>query len=234
MKKIMISCFTILLQIYTYGQSSLDPRSYSSNPEENKAFYLEQIENVKNNSEFVFEGIKQESDCYPRIDKNGYPYCAISTIFKITKVLRGNLKLGTVEIIKRTNSYMPDQRENIKIPVDSDYIVFCKATDEYPYDTKYNIYPVDNKKILTPSSDLVDCFINPLDGRFFEKWLRSKAEVYRNISALPNINKSVITMEDTTIQVSDHVFYSRTTTKAQIDSARREEELKKKSTNNHN
>lgn len=233
MKKIIISCFAILLHIYTYGQSSLDTRSYSSNPEENKAFYLEQIANVKNNSEFVFEGIKQKSDCYPRIDKNGYQYCAISTIFKITKVLRGNLKLGTVEIIKQTNSYMPAQRENIKILRDSDYIVFCKATDEYPYDAKYNIYPVDNKKILTPSSDWVDCFINPLDGRFFEKWLRSKTEVYRNISALPNINKSAITLEDTTIKVSDHVSYSTTVTKAHADSVKLEQAQKKSRIDNH-
>ena len=62
------------------------------------AFLKEQTEDMKNNAEFVFEGFYQRRDVYPRKDKNGEVYYPICDILKITKVFRGNLKIGTVEV----------------------------------------------------------------------------------------------------------------------------------------
>ena len=85
----------------------------------------------------------------------------------------------------------------MQIVGDPDYIFFCRVANEYPYDVRYNIYPVDNKKILTLASDYVDCIISPSEGSMFGKRFQSKREIYRNIIKLPNIDKSVITKEDT-------------------------------------
>ncbi len=72
-----------------------------------------------------------------------------------------------------------------------------KPADEYPYDPRYNIYPVDNKKILTLANDYVECLTSPTELRMFDKLVKSKREIYRIISKLPNIDKSAITKEDT-------------------------------------
>src|ERR1035437_2219382 len=87
MKKILISCFALfLLFSYIHGQAKYDPMAY---PKDHAAFIQEQNDDVKNNAEFVFEGFFQRSD--------NHPY-SISVIVKITKVFRGNLKPGTVEV----------------------------------------------------------------------------------------------------------------------------------------
>lgn len=58
MKKIIFCCFALLIYAYTNGQN-IDPRKYSHDPKARASFFNEQIEKVKNNSEFIFEGIIQ-------------------------------------------------------------------------------------------------------------------------------------------------------------------------------
>ena len=99
MKKIIISCFALLLHLYISGQSLHDPRYHSHDPKVKEAFMQEQIEDVKNNAEFVFEGISQKMDAYPRGEDARHTIYVSSYIVKITKVFRGNLKPGTVEIV---------------------------------------------------------------------------------------------------------------------------------------
>ena len=198
MKKIIICCFILLLHLYISGQSYKDPRFHSNDPKVKAAFMKEQIENVKNNAEFVFEGILQKRESYPREDN-----AITSDIVKITKVFRGNLKRGTVEILfwptARSSDVInvPIKRESMKIYGDSVFIFFCRVADRYPYDPRYNIYPVDNKKILTEANGYIECLISPSEGSMFGKRFQSKREIYRNIIKLPNIDKSVITKEDT-------------------------------------
>jgi hypothetical protein len=228
MKKIIICCFALLLHIYVYGQS----RKHDTDSGGEAGFLQKQIEDVKNNAEFVFEGIIQKQDFYPRTDNNGTEYCAVSSIIKITKVFRGNLKPGTTIEFVCTQEYyngfqMPTQRESRK--TNSAFLFFCRAAGkDYPYNTKYNIDPVDNKVIITDANYYTRCSYRLPTGNVFGNRFHSKAEYYRYISTLPNINKSVITAEDTTIKVSNHVSYSSTITKAHADSVKRAQELKKK------
>ncbi len=134
MKKIIICCFILLLHLYISGQSYKDPRFHSHDPKVREAFIQEQIENVKNNAEFVFEGTIQKMERYPRGENIAQANCIISNIVKITRVFRGNLKPGTIEIV-----YGPTARSSdvINVPIkresmiiyagDSDNIFFCKT-----------------------------------------------------------------------------------------------------------
>jgi hypothetical protein len=153
MKKIIISCIALWLQLYIYSQVDNDQRRFSKDKNVKQAWIQEQIEDVKNNSEFIFEGVLDKTDEYPRVDKNGEVFGIESWYIKITKVFKGKLKPGTIELIRKTDR-SPKTRRSEKqsesvFPADSSFIFFCKETKEYPYDTKYNIYPLDNKKILT-------------------------------------------------------------------------------------
>ncbi len=99
-------------------------------------------------------------------------------------------------------SFVPDKRENDGGDPTYRIIFFCKsAGDEFPYDPRYNIYPVDNKKILTLANNSPYCFLHLSLLRWFDKWVQSKGEIYRNISKLPDVKMPVLTKEDTTISM---------------------------------
>jgi hypothetical protein len=192
-----------------HGQKKYDSRAYSRDPAVKSAFLKEQTEDVKNNAEFVFEGFYQKSDVYPRKDKNGKEYYPICNIIKITKVFRGNLKPGTVEIAAVQNKYSdftPPLKRESELYSDSTkkLIFFCRAAGkDHPYDATYDIYPVDNKTILMKANEYVESgFRMPVDY-MFETRMYMKGDVYRYIRKLPNIKMPVLTKEDT-VEVSNH------------------------------
>jgi len=206
MKKIILSCFALLLlHNLMYGQAKNDPRAHSKDPAIKGAFLKEQTEDVKNNAEFVFEGIYQKQDVYPRgIDNNGMQVHVGSAIIKITKVFRGNLKPGTIETIGKCQpgpyeiGESPNDRISNIISDSTKYIFFCRnANKDFPYDTKYNIYPVDNKTILTAANQYISCGYRVPERYMFETKINSKGDVYKYISKLPHVKMPVITKEDT-------------------------------------
>ena len=94
-------------------------------------------ENTLNKAEFVFEAVVKKIDYYPRIDNNGKKQGASSWILKITKIFRGNLKPGTVEMIaENPASVAESQRNSDKHLSDTLCIFFCRVAIEYPYDPK--------------------------------------------------------------------------------------------------
>ena len=224
MKKLLICSFALLLlHGYTYGQAKNDTRPNFKDPAVLRAFLKEQNEDVKNNAEFVFEGYYQRRDIYPRKDKNGEVYYPTSVIVKITKVFRGNLKIGTVELagIQNLNCFIPPSKRESYIPDSTKYIFFCRAAGkDHPYDAAYDIYPVDNKTILTSANKHVKCSFRILDDYMFESKMYSKGDVYRYIRKLPNIKMPVITREDT-VEVSRHkAIPDKPLTQIQKDSLR--------------
>jgi len=232
MKKILLSCCVLLLHICMFGQTTKnDPRIHSKVPGEKEAFYQEQKNDVINNAEFVFEGVVQRQDIYPRTDKEGTEFCAGSYIIKIIRVFRGHLKSGTVELVTTISPYsvnfeMPIQRKNIGIePSDSVYLFFCKnAKEDYPYDKKYNIDQVSNKTILTDANNYVHCMTKLPTLELFGyriPGVETTPDYYKYLCSFPHMDKSVLTKADTSFQVSDHVIFSKTYTKAEVDSARR-------------
>ena len=206
MKKILIYCFALLLlQSYVHGQKKYDPRAYPKDPLRD-AFLKKQNEDVKNNAEFIFEGFFQRRDIYPRKDKNDKVYYPLCDIVKITKVFRGNLKPGTVEItaVKDLNEFIPPSERESYIPVSTKYIFFCRAAGkDHPHDSKYDIYPVDNKTILMRASESVRSIFDIPDYNMLGTKMYTKGGVYRFISKLPNVKMPKITREDT-VEVSNH------------------------------
>jgi len=208
MKKILICCFALLLlHGYTDAQAI---KSYF-NDSTQAAFLKKQTENIKNNIEFVFEGFFQRRDIYPRKDKNGKVFYSYCDILKITKVFRGNLKPGTVELagITDMNGFIsPSERESSIISDSTKYIFFCRAAGkDHPYDSKYDIYPVDNKTILTrDNTDIIRIFRIPGD-HIFETKMRTKGDFYRYLSKLPNVKMPKLTEEDTV-----EVYHGKVTT----------------------
>ena len=232
MKKVIITTIALLLQLCMWGQTQKpDPRLHSKVPGDKDAFWKDQFDDVKNNAEFVFEGVVKRQDIYPRTDKNGKEYCAGSYIIKISRVFRGHLKPGTVELVTTIspNSLtfeMPTERKSINIePHDSVYLFFSKnAKIDYPYDKKYNIDQVSNKIIVTDANTYVHCMIKLPTIELFGYGIpgvTTYADYYKYICSFPNMDRSVLTKADTSFQVSDHVIFSKTYTKAEVDSARR-------------
>ena len=225
MKKLLICSFALLLlHGYTYGQAKNDTRPNFKDPAVLRAFLKEQNEDVKNNAEFVFEGYYQRRDVYPRKDKNGKEYYPTCDIVRITKVFRGNLKPGTVELtgVQTTNGFiLSSERESYIVSNSIKYIFFCRAAGkDHPYDAAYDIYPVDNKTILTSANKHVKCSFRILDDYMFESKMYSKGDVYRYIHKLPNIKMPVITREDT-VEVSRHkAIPDKPLTQIQKDSLR--------------
>ena len=58
---------------------------------------------IRDSSEFIFEGTVISNDCYHRTDSKGIKHLESSKIIRIDKVFRGNLKLGTIELIHELN-----------------------------------------------------------------------------------------------------------------------------------
>jgi hypothetical protein len=235
MKYVIVICFVLFNYAYTNGQN-VDPRIHSKDPKVRAIYFNEQLDKVKYNSEFVFEGTIQKKESYPRIDNDGKDYSAASCIIKITKVLRGELKLGTIELISKIETYgAPISAKRIHGEVgkfDSTFIFFCRSAEkDFPYNPNYNIYQVTNKNILSLTDDYFeDCMIRlPGGNRMFGNSVRSKIDIYNKLKTLPKINISAITTEDTTEQIDHNLKDAQTFkfTKAQIDSNRQVRALKK-------
>jgi len=232
MKKILITTIALLLQLCIFGQTQKnDPRLHSKIPGEKEAFWKDQFEDIKNNAEFVFEGVVQRQDIYPRTNKKGIEFCAGSYIIKITRVFRGHLKPGTVELVTTISPYsatfeMPTQRKTIGIePSDSVYLFFCKnAKNDYPSDPEYNIDQVSNKTIVTDANTYVQCMEKLPTITLFRSRIpgvNTTFDFYKYICTLPHIDKSVLTKADTTIMPdTEPAWYSKTYTMEQVDSAR--------------
>ncbi len=230
MKKYLIFLCLLFTQIISIVAQEDD--SYRNIRINRDSIIIYKREKAISDAEFIFEATMTSEDVYLRIDKNGLNHNMRSVIATITKVFRGNLKPGTVEILDElfdTNIVVDQKRESYKLHHALTHGIFlCKSNKEFPYDSKYNIHPVDNKMIITNTSVGFINLIAPTLG-WYEKKFQTKGEIYQYISTLPNIAMPVITAEDTTIKISDHVFYSKTFTKMQLDSIENDKKFKIKS-----
>jgi len=136
-----------------------------------------------------------------------------SEIIKVTKVFKGNLSPGTVEIIHYIQSVVyetPEEEKNARTTMDStgfrkyhkrtDGIFFCRLAKEFPRDPRYNIDPTDNKIILTYYHNgkynlglYGDRIVSSSHGYTGEPTLKTgkiitKAEIYRILRRYPNLN----------------------------------------------
>jgi hypothetical protein len=187
MKKILVlSCFGLLLFAGAYGQVPIDSRTTPINRDD-----------AINKSDYAFEGVIVKTSTYVRDYKN-----TISDIVRITKVYRGNLKPGTVEIVNYTFFAIPRERDIYSPALSGEHkldttgtfgIFFCRVAKELPYNAAFNIDVVDNKVLLSD-------YHNDFDGDALDRTFRtgkeyygalgefsSKAEVYRKLRKYPNL-----------------------------------------------
>src|ERR1035437_3757934 len=184
MKKILISWFTLLLFISAYSQGIDTPSSVSYN-----------WEDKFNKAEYAFEGIIIKKSAYFRDNKP-----VSSDIVRVTKVFRGNLKLGKVEIVNCIMGAFKERSANDSVlkkhKTDSLCIFFCKVSNKLPYDPKYNIDVVDNKVLLSDYEN--DCgYSNKLPYSRIERTgygyrgvpdkYHTKAQVYQFLKKYPNL-----------------------------------------------
>jgi hypothetical protein len=132
MKKIIYIYLSLWVHANFIGQPRLNP-----------AF---SFEDAINNSEYVFEGIIIKDSTYFRDNKP-----VKSEIVKVTKVFRGKLNPGTVEIVNFTECVVTykNRAEYKKCWSEKLCIFFCRNAKELPYDPEYNININDNKVLLT-------------------------------------------------------------------------------------
>lgn len=150
MKKIIISCLALIMFISALGNTFL-----LGNQSKQESFTDEVIKSrneIINNSDFIFEGVIIKSSYYIRSNA-----AICSDIVKITKVFRGKLITGTVEIenyvdldiVSNTGRDEYDASQLKKNRRDTIGIFFCRLAREFSFDPKYNLDVVDNKPILT-------------------------------------------------------------------------------------
>jgi Secretion system C-terminal sorting domain/Bacterial Ig-like domain (group 2)/Matrixin len=189
MKKIIIVCFTLSLFVSSFSQTMFEDHGHVNR------------EDAINKSDYVFEGIIIKKTVYRRDEKK---ISVHSEIVKVTKVFRGKLLPGTVEIINYTE-YGTLKRTSLDAAslklhkLDTFCIFFCKEAKDFPFDPKYNIDPVDNKIILSdyhnsisgpfkcPALDRIKRSHNGgYSGMIYNS--RTKAEVYQKLRKYPNLN----------------------------------------------
>jgi hypothetical protein len=200
-----------------------------------------------NESEYVFEGIIIKKSAYHRNNNT-----LASDIVKVTKVFRGNLMIGTVEIVTYANMVAMEygkERETLlaadlrKHHNDTLGIFFCRLAKEFPYDKRYNIDVTVNKPVLTDyhnkemTSTTGDRIISThygYDGIPFLKQgrIQTKAELYQILRKFPNL-KIPDVAEPEPVD-SEHIYLPKptngSTLKLYLDSlhnARNNEDFKK-------
>ena len=127
-------------------------------------------------AEVVFEGTLLKYDVYPYYGPNGIEK-RTSKIFDVKKVFKGNLKLGTIEmIIKDEGDHisMLAEREHVKIHEIGTIICFARIAKEFTYDPLYNIDKVDNKTIITCYPEKVGFSMDSQSG----KWIGNRIIYY--------------------------------------------------------
>jgi hypothetical protein len=150
MKNIIINSLFLLICFNIFGQVDKDSTHLKYNHEGvvfESAFdpTFKQKDKI-NNADYVFEGTIIKRSYYFR---NKQPI--ISDIVKVTKIFRGNLKLGTIEIINYSDIAFSERQsfESSSLKIDTFGIFFCKRTKELTYDVRYNIDIVENKVLLS-------------------------------------------------------------------------------------
>ena len=227
MKKYILCCFAVLLYISSPAQqdNTVNKDSLDIIRQKGIAIRLKQIQNA----EFIFEGVVKKIDHYMRPNKDGNDFNTNSIIILITKVFRGNLKPGTVEIVKMADPRFESSAVRGSMALQhqdtTPAIYFCRASNIYPYDPKYNIDIVDNKTILSLNTGYT---LKYTPYALVELGVRkeiSKGDYYRFLGSFPNITMPVLTKADTAeiIIPSNHIAVpstARNLTEAEIDSLR--------------
>ena len=198
MKKTLLTCFVLLLALCSFAQEIDYKKIYR--------------EDAINNSPYVFEGVIIKESIYIRNNST-----VISYIVRVTRILKGKLKLGTVEIV--SYSYLLkegdkerdvfDNKSSQKIGNDTLCIFFCKPAIDLSYDDKYNIDNVENKTVLSGyynDKNGENQFSMSVGYRYksafyggLEAYFKSRVEVYQYLSTFKDLNIPAEELKEKTV-----------------------------------
>jgi hypothetical protein len=152
---------------------------------------------TRDSSQFIFEGNLQYINTYNTSDKNGNNFIIESRTINVTKVFRGQLKLGTVELIRNIypngkTIYSPHKKSQ----KDTAFIFFCSEVKKNPFNASHNRGVFDNKMLLEyyGYGAISLKYKTGFDGG---NSFPSLSSIYRYIGTFPNIKKPVVTQNDT-------------------------------------
>ena len=182
------SCLLLIILFLNVFISSVHAQKHTISPTD---LFQQEEDRCQKNAEFVFEGRVIAS----RIYKYDSTKILCSNIIRITKVFRGNLQLGTVELIKNVGSYIIilDGEPIYNYTELSDTCVkifFCEFSNLYPHDAYNTVYKINNSIIVAhclnleeeqPTYEIHDSKCN--DGDFglikgFDSTFISRASLY--------------------------------------------------------
>ena len=137
--------FLFQIVVFDTSAQSIYPKNYRLDKDE-----------CQKNAEFIFEGNIIATRSYS--DKNSIYEVLISELINITKVFKGNLKIGTVELIWKTSSDIVGSKDDpimyYEKPFDiCNHIFFCKVSNMYPHDRNSSGYTINNNVILNDYCD---------------------------------------------------------------------------------
>jgi len=194
MKKYIIACLALLFLCNTSTKAQYNIEEMNRKKQKEIRDYDNETINT---ADFIFEGVITKQSLYSRNDK-----VLFSTIIDIKKVFRGNLKLGTIELISPivVDLFDKTKRLEIKEYVNSSCIFMCRKAIEYPFDSRYNIDAVDNKLIVTPKSKCGEIHLNygyTVNGaQGLDTTFKSKGDLYRYLSTFPRMKIPKLSEEE--------------------------------------
>ena len=225
MKKITLLPTILFLLVSLSAFTSQQSKSNLTEAEQ-KALRKKAIKDTMKIAEFIFEGAIVKVDKYNKQEL--YPVYT-SIIVNINKVFKGNLKLGTVEIVmKDFNATSYNMRLTYEKISDSIEIFVCREAKEYTYDPKYNIDKVDNSTILTTYNPDLSVQFYGQYAYAYDSSFHSKLSVYRYLRKefkipIPKTKEEIMgdTLEDGTLE---YVLYHHPEIVRGFDSVKRETE----------
>jgi hypothetical protein len=149
-KYIIVSIIGLLffnLQISAQNQNGNTGKNLQDRSDENRKFRRQNINNSIENADYIFEGTVLKNDIYFR------NRAINSQIINITKVFKGKLKLGTIEVLSYSSLIYIEDNINTRYSQthfehEAACLFICRIANELPFDSKYNIDKVDNSQIL--------------------------------------------------------------------------------------
>ena len=150
MKKNILFITFVLLQLFTNTLSAQYQHKRNISSTDWKNIYAYSCQECQKNAEFVFEGKVIASKYYP--SDSTYDRILFSSIIKITKVFKGNLKFGNIEFISKVPSGLvmlkgtPNGTYEKKDDLCSN-IFFCNLSN-HKHDSNNEGFTVENKIII--------------------------------------------------------------------------------------
>ena len=216
MKKNILFISFVLLQLFANTLSAQLQHKRNISPTDWQNRYAYDCDQCQKNAEFVFEG-KEIARRFYAINDSQFVKTLLSRVVRITKVFKGKLKLGNIELIEESelgllkNSTINSYKKEIIVDTCSN-IYFCNTSNKYLHDVNSIGYKFINKTIMESCTiyQIHDYKCNRNKSRIFgyDSVFISKASLYNYLRSEYQIviPKNAEDKGDTTSSLSYHNY----------------------------